>query len=44
MNDKLKICEACEKYKREEKLCSVCGCYMPIKTVIPLTSCPEGKW
>lgn len=44
MNDKLKICIVCERYDKESERCNECGCYMPLKTTIPFTTCPLGKW
>lgn len=49
------ICNACELLDRERIVCTVCGCYMQIKTKAktsrsparPLgevTHCPMGKW
>jgi RNA polymerase subunit RPABC4/transcription elongation factor Spt4 len=44
MNDKLKICTECQHFIKEKKICNLCGCYMPVKTLIPLMKCPDGKW
>ena len=44
MNDRLKICIVCEHYDESKQKCKKCGCNMKIKTAIPLTKCPIGKW
>ena len=44
MNEKLKICIVCDRYDAERKVCKECGCYMPLKTTVPFTKCPLGKW
>jgi len=39
---RMDICLACDK--RDDELCSVCGCYLPAKTAVKSESCPVGKW
>lgn len=40
---RIKICADCEHFT-ETKFCNQCGCYMPLKTIIPLSKCPILKW
>lgn len=41
--ERLSICNACV-YKNEDNECSLCGCYLPLKTAWKEQKCPEGKW
>jgi len=45
-SEKLAICESCEFYKKTTKQCTLCGCFMPLKTLIPGMTCPDSppKW
>lgn len=36
------ICNSCKNL--ENKICKLCGCYMPIKVAIPFATCPINKW
>lgn len=38
------ICKQCTHFKNTIKVCSICYCFMPGKTLIKSTSCPIGKW
>lgn len=42
--EKMKICIQCDKFKKSTKQCSVCGCFMPVKVIMPGMHCPEKKW
>ena len=44
MNDRYLICKKCDKFDDTLKKCRVCGCFMPVKTKIKTSKCPEGKW
>lgn len=40
-------CKACPLFRKKDKRCSDCGCYMEAKTWIggdPDTLCPQKKW
>lgn len=40
-------CKACPAFRKEDKRCSDCGCFMEAKTWIggdPDTLCPQKKW
>jgi len=41
---RLAICNACPKYLKP--VCKVCGCFMPIKAIIPRLECPDNppRW
>lgn len=42
--ERLKICEGCDRYRPESKICEICGCYMPLKTTMANMKCPIDKW
>jgi hypothetical protein len=44
VEEKMSICEACEKYSRRWGKCSECGCFVAVKIHIPFSKCPLGKW
>lgn len=41
---RLEICVDCDKYIPDSTQCSVCGCFMLLKTVLASSSCPLDKW
>ena len=41
--ERMDICRACPTLKLKS-VCSACGCFMPAKTRIKNSSCPELKW
>lgn len=43
-SERYKICEACDRFNSTLKICKECGCFMPAKVMIPIVSCPLGKW
>jgi len=44
MNAKLEICKQCDKFNSTTKMCGICYCFMPAKTLMPFATCPLGKW
>ena len=53
--ERLNTCRACEHYVTATKSCGplvteaftdspLCGCYLPAKTKLKVSSCPLGKW
>lgn len=42
-NKRMRICNNCE-YQNEKKECTICGCYLPMKTAWKEQKCPENKW
>ena len=41
---RMEICLKCDKLRRDNNRCSVCGCYMVAKTRNPKSTCPLNKW
>lgn len=41
---RMTICEGCEFFRKEDKRCSQCGCFMEAKTRFKKTFCPLHKW
>lgn len=41
---RLSICESCDRFKRENRTCLECGCYMDIKASWASEECPLKKW
>jgi hypothetical protein len=39
-----KICNECPFHKKFLNRCSICGCFMSIKTKLLNSSCPNGYW
>jgi hypothetical protein len=42
--ERLSICEDCDRYMPESGQCSICLCYMKLKTAMANMECPLGKW
>jgi hypothetical protein len=42
--ERLTICEGCDRYMPESGQCSICLCYMKLKTTMANMECPIGKW
>jgi hypothetical protein len=38
------IFKNCEKFNNQLKLCMMCKCFMPLKTLLPHAKCPLNKW
>ena len=43
VQERLGICKQCPEFNKAE-ICRACGCYIPWKTKLSLTSCPLKKW
>ena len=41
---RLKICQACEFFKKNGSRCKKCNCFMRAKTSLEQAKCPIGKW
>lgn len=39
---RLLICDPCNR--RSNDSCSLCGCTLAAKTLVPEAKCPENKW
>ena len=44
MNQRYLICKQCDRFDNKFKICGECKCFMPVKSRIPGTTCPLGKW
>jgi formamidopyrimidine-DNA glycosylase len=42
--ERMSICNGCEFFRKEDKRCSQCGCFMETKTRFKKTYCPIHKW
>jgi len=42
--ERMNICVSCEKYLKATKRCAKCGCFLAIKTKLPMFHCPLDKW
>lgn len=38
------ICQACEKFNKEEYRCGVCSCFLNYKIPLKTSTCPLNKW
>lgn len=38
------ICRECPLFNKATRQCMDCGCLMPLKTKVPASECPQGKW
>lgn len=41
---RLGVCYACPEYNKTLKTCTVCMCFMPLKTRVKWAKCPKGRW
>jgi hypothetical protein len=41
---RLETCTSCAHFLAEASKCSLCGCYMKVKTHFRSQHCPVGKW
>ena len=39
--ERLKICKKCPKYSKFWKTCTICKCFMPLKTKLRWAECPD---
>jgi len=42
--DRMSICNSCEDLHQMTRICSICDCFMPLKTTLEAATCPKGKW
>lgn len=42
--ERMAICDACPELIPVVKQCSICHCFMLLKTELPNASCPKGLW
>ena len=41
---RINICEQCPLFRTNTRTCSMCGCFMDMKTKLLEARCPDGKW
>jgi hypothetical protein len=42
--ERMDICESCDRYTSDSQQCSICLCFMPLKTAAANMRCPIDKW
>jgi hypothetical protein len=42
--ERLSICQECPRFAKLTNQCKECGCQMNLKTKLPNSFCPLGKW
>jgi hypothetical protein len=43
-DERLKICNECDRFDESLSKCRECGCFMKAKTQLPMAVCPINKW
>jgi hypothetical protein len=43
-NERMAICNGCSYFRKDDKRCTKCGCFMEAKTRLKKTYCPIDKW
>jgi hypothetical protein len=43
-NERMRICEGCDRYRKLTQTCEICQCFMPLKTAAANMKCPIDKW
>ena len=43
-DERMAICETCPLFRKEDKRCTECGCYMEAKARLKKAKCPIDKW
>ena len=38
------ICQACDKFNKEEYRCGICKCFLQYKIPLATSQCPIGRW
>jgi hypothetical protein len=42
--ERLKVCAECAAFRKLARQCSLCNCFMDLKTKILQASCPKELW
>tara|TARA_B110001454_G_C12417201_1_gene307757 strand:+ start:187 stop:420 length:234 start_codon:yes stop_codon:yes gene_type:complete len=42
--ERLAMCNDCDRYRKSIKQCKECWCFMPLKVLEVNVKCPLGKW
>ena len=43
-NIRYNICKSCNEFENLLKLCKKCGCFMPAKCKLNISTCPNNLW
>ncbi|WP_407306964.1 DUF6171 family protein [Acinetobacter sp.] len=43
-NERIKVCQECDAFRKMTRTCSVCNCFMDLKTKMLHASCPIELW
>ena len=43
-NKRKSLCNTCVFLEKSSRQCSLCGCFVDAKTLVPTAKCPKGKW
>jgi hypothetical protein len=43
-NNRIGICNSCERFDTESRRCKECGCFMDQKVPYSASTCPLNKW
>jgi hypothetical protein len=41
---RMEICESCDRYNAKTETCTLCQCFMPLKTTMANMRCPLDLW
>ena len=44
VQNRLEICSSCDKFNSAIKICKVCKCHIPSKSLFYYSECPLDKW
>ena len=42
--ERYNICKSCDQFINLTKQCKECFCFMPMKTMFKIATCPLNKW
>jgi hypothetical protein len=43
-NERMEICQKCDRFDPDKQTCELCGCFMPVKTAMANMRCPQDLW
>lgn len=43
-NDRLSKCYHCDRFNKKDLACEECGCFIPVKALLPREQCPLLYW
>jgi hypothetical protein len=44
VESRMEQCKTCPDFRESTGQCKHCGCFMPLKTRLQVSKCPEGHW